>query len=136
MEAFFSFLKMPCFPRVQWSDSFKWVISEYMYAHVEEKMRYIIAACNFFSLLMRPQVITTLHGCQCTFICVRIKFLTSWHQLYKIIEQPIANHLIQVAMSVVEKVGGEGGGGGAGANEGGKKMLHFGANEVAMFQGA
>jgi hypothetical protein len=50
MQALFSFLKVPSFPRSHWSDSFGWTMSEFMYLQVKDKIRSTIVACNFFAL--------------------------------------------------------------------------------------
>jgi hypothetical protein len=50
MEALFSFLKVPCFPRNHWSDSSGWIMSKFMYAQVKDKIRSNIAASNFIAL--------------------------------------------------------------------------------------
>jgi hypothetical protein len=50
MEPLLSFLKVPSFPRSHWSDNSGWIMSEFMYSQVKDKIRSTIAASNFFAL--------------------------------------------------------------------------------------
>jgi hypothetical protein len=131
MEPLLSFLKVPSFPRSHWSNNSGWIMSEFMYTQVKDKIRSTIATSNFFALSVDEATACdntswlSMHIYTCE-DWVRVPYLLS---LRKIVECPTANHLTEVVMSSVEKDGG------VGAGDVAKKMLCFGADGAATFQG-
>jgi hypothetical protein len=99
---------------------------------VKVKIRSNIAASNFIALSADEAISydNTSWLSMHVFTCenwVRVPYLLI---LSKIIECPTANHLTEVVMSAVEKDGG------VGAGDLAKKLLYFGVDGAATFQGA
>jgi hypothetical protein len=127
MEPPFSFLKVPCFPRAHWSDNFGWIMSEFIYAQVKDKIRFNIATSNFFALSTGEATSND----NTSWLSMHVYTYKDWVRvpyllkLSKIVGSPIANHLTELVISAIEKD--------VGIGNLARKMLCFEADGAATF---
>jgi hypothetical protein len=131
LEDLFSFLDVPNFPYMHWSDSSGCIMAEFMFDVVKAEIKAEVSSAPYVALTCDETTTVdngswmSIHAYTCQ-NWVRVPFLIG---LEKVVDAPTADHFTALLLQALER------GGGIDAGDIARKLLCFGADGVTVFQG-